>query len=100
MSFTGAFSAFRTIVIISTIGILLNAAYFLWAFQRVFFGKLNEKYTELVDINQRELFTVVHLLVITIFLGIYPRPFLDMIKETMNVLIDQVVIVGGIAGIF
>jgi len=62
--------------------------------------KLNEKYTGLVDINQRELFTVVPLLVITIFLGIYPRPFLDMIKETMNVLIDQVVIVGGIAGIF
>jgi NADH-quinone oxidoreductase subunit M len=66
----------------------------------MFFGKLNEKYTGLVDINRRELFTVVPLLVITIFLGIYPRPFLDMIKETMNVLIDQVVIVGGIAGIF
>jgi len=61
--------------------------------------KLNEKYTGLVDINRRELFTVVPLLAITIFLGIYPRPFLDMIKETMNVLIDQVVIVGGIAGI-
>jgi len=61
---------------------------------------LIEKYTGLVDINRRELFTVVPLLVITIFLGIYPRPFLDMIKETMNVLIDQVVIVGGIAGIF
>jgi NADH-quinone oxidoreductase subunit M len=66
----------------------------------MFFGKLNEKYTGLVDINRRELFTVVPLLVITIFLGIYPRPFLDMIKETMNVLIDQVVTVGGIAGIF
>jgi NADH-quinone oxidoreductase subunit M len=66
----------------------------------MFFGKLNEKYTGLVDINRRELFTVVPLLAITIFLGIYPRPFLDMIKETMNVLIDQVVIVGGIAGIF
>ncbi|MCS5632980.1 MAG: NADH-quinone oxidoreductase subunit M, partial [Candidatus Marinimicrobia bacterium] len=100
MCFIGAFPVFRTIVIISTIGILLNAAYFLWAFQRMFFGKLNEKYTGLVDINRRELFTVVPLLVITIFLGIYPRPFLDMIKETMNVLIDQVVIVGGIAGIF
>jgi NADH-quinone oxidoreductase subunit M len=61
---------------------------------------LNEKYTGLVDINRRELFTVLPLLAITIFLGIYPRPFLDMIKETMNVLIDQVVIVGGIAGIF
>ena len=100
MCLIGAFPVFRTIVIISTIGILLNAAYFLWAFQRMFFGKLNEKYTKLVDINNRELFTVIPLLVITIFLGIYPRPFLDMIKETMNILIDQVVVVGGIAGIF
>ncbi len=100
MCFIGAFPVFRTIVIISTIGILLNAAYFLWAFQRMFFGKLNEKYTNLVDINNRELFTVIPLLVITIFLGVYPRPFLDMIKETMNILIDQVVVVGGISGIF
>ena len=100
MCFIGAFPVFRTIVIISTIGILLNAAYFLWAFQRMFFGKLNEKYSNLVDINNRELFTVIPLLVITIFLGVYPRPFLDMIKETMNILIDQVVVVGGIAGIF
>ena len=100
MCFIGAFPVFRTMVIISTIGILLNAAYFLWAFQRMFFGKLNEKYTKLEDINKRELFTVIPLLVITIFLGVYPRPFLDMIKETMNVLIDQVVVVGGVAGIF
>ena len=100
MCFIGAFPVFRTMVIISTIGILLNAAYFLWAFQRMFFGKLNEKYTKLEDINKRELFTVIPLLVITIFLGVYPRPFLDMIKETMNVLIDLVVVVGGVAGIF
>ena len=79
---------------------MLNAAYFLWAFQRVFFGKLNEKYTGLVDINQRELFTVVPLLVITIFLGIYPSPFLDMTKETRKAWIEKVAIVVGISGIF
>ena len=40
MCFIGAFPVFRTIVILSTIGILLNAAYFLWAFQRVFLESL------------------------------------------------------------
>jgi len=45
MCFIGAFPVYRGIVIASTIGILLNAAYFLWAFQRIFFGELNEKYT-------------------------------------------------------
>ena len=99
MCFIGAFPVFRTIVIISTIGILLNAAYFLWAFQRIFFGELNEKYIDLPEINRMELFTVIPLAVITLILGIYPRPFLDVISETMNVLIDQVVSLGGLVNL-
>ena len=99
MCFIGAFPVFRTIVIISTIGILLNAAYFLWAFQRIFFGELNEKYKDLPEINRMELFTVIPLAVITLFLGIYPRPFLDLISETMNILIDQVVSLGGLVNL-
>ena len=99
MCFIGAFPVFKTIVIISTIGILLNAAYFLWAFQRIFFGELNEKYKDLPEINRMELFTVIPLAVITLFLGIYPRPFLDLISETMNILIDQVVSLGGLVNL-
>ena len=91
MCFIGAFPVYRGIVIASTIGILLNAAYFLWAFQRIFFGELNEKYTGLPEINRLELFTVVPLLVITIFFGIYPAPYLDIIASTMDVIIDHVV---------
>ena len=91
MCFIGAFPVNKGIVIASTIGILLNAAYFLWAFQRIFFGELNEKYTDLPEINRLELFTVVPLLVITIFFGIYPAPYLDIIASTMDVIIDHVV---------
>ena len=65
----------------------------------MFFGPVNEKYKDLPEINKRELFTVVPLAVITLFLGIYPRPFLDMISATMNVLIEQVVSLGGLAGV-
>ena len=57
---------------------------FSWAFQRVFFGKLNEKYTELPEINRLELFTVIPLLVITLFFGIYPAPYIDLIASTMD----------------
>ena len=91
MCFIGAFPVYRGIVIASTIGILLNAAYFLWAFQRIFFGELNDKYKDLPEINRLELFTVVPLLVITLFFGIYPAPFLDIIASTMDVIIDHVV---------
>ena len=98
MIFIGAFPVFRTIVIISTLGILLNAAYFLWAFQRMFFGPANEKYNDLPEINSRELFTVIPLAVITLFLGVYPRPFLDLVSSTLNLLIESVVTIGGYAG--
>ena len=91
MCFIGAFPVYKGIVIASTIGILLNAAYFLWAFQRIFFGELNEKYNDLPEINRLELFTVIPLLVVTLFLGIYPAPYLDIISSTMDTIIEHVV---------
>tara|TARA_B110000196_G_scaffold309817_1_gene311920 strand:- start:1256 stop:2278 length:1023 start_codon:yes stop_codon:yes gene_type:complete len=97
MCFIGAFPVYKGIVIASTLGILLNAAYFLWAFQRIFFGKLNDKYTDLPEINRLELFTVVPLLLITLFFGIYPAPFLDIISGTMNVIINHVVSLATVA---
>ncbi|SUZ93591.1 uncharacterized protein METZ01_LOCUS46445 [marine metagenome] len=93
MCLIGAFPVFKTIVIVSTIGILLNAAYFLWAFQRIFFGEMNEKYSDIPEINNLELFTVIPLAVITLFFGIYPRPYIDLIKATMDVIIENVAFV-------
>ena len=93
MCFIGAFPVFKTIVILSTIGILLNAAYFLWAFQRVFFGKLNEKYKDMEEINSLELFTVIPLAIITLFFGLYPGPYLDLIKSTMDQIIEKIAFV-------
>lgn len=100
MCLLGAFPIFRTVVILATLGILLNATYFLSAYLRIFFGELNEKYTDLPEINRRELFTVVPLAAITLFFGIYPSPFLNMIKATMNLLIDQVFPAIVTAGVF
>jgi len=98
MCFIGAFPVFKAIVIISTLGILLNAAYFLSAYKRIFFGELNEKYKDISDINTRELLTVVPLAVVTLLLGVYPRPFLDLISSTIDHLIYQVTQIGGFAG--
>ena len=93
MCLIGAFPVFKTIVIVSTIGILLNAAYFLWAFQRIFFGEMNKKYSDIPEINNLELFTVIPLAVITLFFGICPRPYIDLIKATMDVIIENVAFV-------
>ncbi|MCH7559355.1 MAG: hypothetical protein IIB56_18135 [Planctomycetes bacterium] len=90
MCLIGAFPIYRGIVIVSVFGILLNAAYFLWAFQRIFLGKLNEKYADLPEINRREIFTLVPLAVLVILLGIYPTPILDVMKTTLSHLIEIV----------
>jgi NADH-quinone oxidoreductase subunit M len=59
----------------------------LWTLQRMFLGQLNPKYADLPEINGRELFTLVPLAAIVIFLGIYPSPVLNLLEVTMNNLI-------------
>ena len=90
MTFLGAFPVYRNIVILSTIGILLNAAYFLTSYQKIFLGKLNEKYKDLPEINRREILILVPLAIIVIFLGIYPTPLIDIMKTTMSEIIFRV----------
>jgi NADH-quinone oxidoreductase subunit M len=96
--FLGSFSnpVIRVIAIISTLGIVLNAAYLLWTLQRVFFGSLPEKWNSITDINGRELLSAVPLVIIIIFLGIYPSPFLHLISSSVNLLVN---IVTGTSGI-
>jgi len=100
MCFVGAFPVFRTIVIIGTFGILINAAYFLRAYQKIFFGELNKKYCDMPEISGRELFTIIPLAIITFVLGVYPAPFLNVIQETISGIIEHVATLGITSGIF
>jgi len=84
LCFIGGFSAFRTITIIGTLGILLNAIYFLRAYQRVFTGKLNEKYSNLRDISNRELLSIIPITFLIFLFGVYPAPLINMIKYSVE----------------
>ena len=90
LCFIGGFSAFRTITIIGTLGILLNAIYFLRAYQRVFTGKLNEEYKNLKDINNRELITVIPIAIIVLLFGVYPAPLVNLISPAIDSLIQLI----------
>ena len=98
-AFLGAFQsmAIRTITIASTVGIVLTAAYMLWTLQRLFLGTLPEKWNTLTDINGRELFTLIPLAVIVIFLGIYPSPMINLMTSAVNTLVDVLNKSGGMA---
>ncbi len=84
----GAYQAndprFRVLVVISVIGIVLTAAFLLWAIQRVFLGTLNEKYKDYPDINAREIFCQAPLLFLCIALGILPYLLLDWMEGSVE----------------
>ncbi len=90
MCFIGGFSAFRTLTIIGTLGILLNAIYFLRAYQRIFLGSFNERYKDLSDITTLELITIIPLAVIILWFGVYPAPLINMISPAMDSIIKIV----------
>ena len=88
LSLLGAYDKFKMLTILSTIGIVVGAAYFLWTLQRVFLGTLNPKYEALPEINGREILTLAPLGILTIVLGIWPNFAIDMFRESVTNLIS------------
>lgn len=90
--FVGSFGvgSIRTLSMISTLGILLGAAYMLWTLQRIFFGPLNEKWSSLKDLDKRELAMFIPLSIVIIFLGVYPSGMLDIMNSSVNSLVQFV----------
>jgi len=91
MTFMGAFPRYRALTVLAATGVIVTAAYHLWALQRMFLGKFREewrknKYLEpfggkFPEINARELATLAPLAVLVLVLGFYPRPLLNMIDK-------------------
>lgn len=77
----------RIIAVISTLGILLGAAYMLWTLQRVYLGSLNEKWKDLTDLTTREYFMLVPLTIIVIYLGVNPSPMLNLMNASANAMV-------------
>jgi len=91
MTFLGAFPRYRVLTVLAATGVIVTAAYHLWALQRVFLGKFREewrknKYLEpyggrFPEINRRELASLVPLAALILVLGFWPRPLLNLIDH-------------------
>jgi NADH-quinone oxidoreductase subunit M len=72
-------------------GVIWAAVYMLWMLQRVVFGKVtNPENANLNDLNLREAGLILPLMLLMLFMGVYPRPFLDRSRGSIEVLRQQV----------
>ena len=86
----GAFQKNFLVAILASIGVILGAAYMLWLYKRVIFGKLEKKeLSELKDLNLSEGLMLFILAGLTLFLGFYPNLILDTIHVSVDKLIND-----------
>lgn len=83
LSLLGAFATYKVLTMISVLGIVIGAAYFLWAMQRIFLGGLNPRY----DQDSEEYDEEYDRRLSKINLGVYPSMALDMIKMSVTLLL-------------
>ena len=90
MIFVGAFGSLdKWLVGIAVLGVVFGAAYILRMVQNVFLGEVDkERWGGLTDINARELVTVVPLVILTLWIGIYPKPVSDLMSATLENLVQ------------
>ncbi|WP_374619869.1 NADH-quinone oxidoreductase subunit M [Pandoraea sp.] len=77
--------------LLAATSLITGAAYSLWMYKRVIFGAIaNDHVRELVDINKREFFMLAVLAALTLFMGIYPKPFTDLMHTSVVNLLAHV----------
>ncbi|MBA3240300.1 MAG: NADH-quinone oxidoreductase subunit M [Acidobacteria bacterium] len=75
----------------AALGIILNAGYMLWLYQRMFFGNIeNPKNENLRDLKAREWAYMLPLVVLSLWIGAYPKPFLEYLREPVNTVVRHV----------
>jgi NADH-quinone oxidoreductase subunit M len=75
---------------IAATGVIAAAVYLLWAYQRVFHGKATGVNAEIPDASTKERWVLVPVIALILVLGVFPKPVLDRITPSVDVLIHHV----------
>ena len=84
----GSFIYSKTIAALATLGIILAAVYLLWMVQRIAFGVPTGKTAGLADLNWCEMATLVPLVILIFWIGIFPNPFLTPMHASVAHIFD------------
>jgi len=87
----GAFSVTPLWTAAAATGVVLGAIYMLWMIRRVIFGPLNQPENQkLTDLNGREILILAPILALIVLMGVYPQPFLDRMKPSVDLTLKKV----------
>jgi NADH-quinone oxidoreductase subunit M len=90
LTLIGTFRVNTWVASLAAIGTILSAAYALWLYRKVIFGKLEKpSLFNIKDMGWREVVIMTPLIVLTIILGVYPKPVLDISSASVTQLIDN-----------
>jgi NADH-quinone oxidoreductase subunit M len=90
LTLIGTFRINTWVATLATLGTILSAAYALWLYRKVIFGKLEKpSLFNIKDIGWREITILAPLVVLTILFGVYPKPVLDISSVSVTALIDN-----------
>ncbi|MDX2380097.1 MAG: NADH-quinone oxidoreductase subunit M, partial [Acidimicrobiia bacterium] len=87
---TGSFLTARWFTVVAALGVILAALYLLWAYQRVFHGEPDEDNKSFHELTFKEGAILLPFLLAIVFLGVYPKPVLERIEPSVDVLIENV----------
>jgi NADH-quinone oxidoreductase subunit M len=90
LSLLGTFRVNIVVATLATFGVILSACYALWLYRKVMLGKLEKpSLFNITDMSVREIAVFAPLIVLTILLGVYPKPVLDMSAASVTALLEN-----------
>jgi NADH-quinone oxidoreductase subunit M len=90
LTLVGTFRINTSVAFFATLGVILSAAYALWLYRKVIYGRLEKPSLAAIrDLGVREIAILTPLVVLTILFGVYPKPVLDMSAASVTALLDN-----------
>ncbi|HTS91394.1 MAG TPA: NADH-quinone oxidoreductase subunit M [Stellaceae bacterium] len=91
LALIGAFGRNTTVAFLATIGMILSAAYMLYLYRRIIFEKITkDDVRAMLDLHWREVLVFAPMLVVVLWMGIYPNSFLKPMQATLARVMDRV----------
>jgi NADH-quinone oxidoreductase subunit M len=90
LTLTGAFRVNSWVAFFATTGVILSAAYALWLYRKMIFGKLEKpNLKSILDLSSREIGLLAPLAILAIFFGVHPKPIMDVTAASVDQLIGN-----------